>query len=71
MPWWTFTAYNVAGALLWTCTWGLGTYYLGRDLHVIAAFLHRHSLVLFVLGVTAFVALLVYLLRSRMVISKQ
>ena len=71
MPWWTFTAYNVAGALLWTCTWGLGTYYLGRDLHVIAAFLHRHSLLLFVLGVTAFVALVVYLLRSRMVIRKQ
>jgi membrane protein DedA with SNARE-associated domain len=26
MPWWTFTAYNVAGALLWTCSWGLGTH---------------------------------------------
>src|SRR4029453_5800945 len=44
MPWWTFTAYNLAGALLWTCFWGLGTYYLGRDLHGMAAFLHRHSL---------------------------
>ena len=29
MPWWTFTAYNVAGAFLWTCAWGLGTYYSG------------------------------------------
>jgi membrane protein DedA with SNARE-associated domain len=65
MPWWTFTAYNVAGALLWTCSWGLGTYYLGRDIHFIAAFFHRHRPLLLVLGATAFVALLVYLLRSR------
>jgi len=66
MPWWTFTAYNVAGALLWTCTWGLGTYYLGRDIHVIAAFFHRHRLLLLVLGAIAFLALLAYLLRSRL-----
>jgi membrane protein DedA with SNARE-associated domain len=67
MPWWTFTAYNVAGAFLWTCTWGLGTYYLGRDIHVIAAFFHRHRPLLLVLGGTAFLALLVYLLRFRRV----
>ncbi len=64
MPWWTFTAYNVAGAILWTCAWGLGTYYLGRDVHVIAVFFHRHAWLLYVLGVTFFVALLLYLLRS-------
>ena len=69
MPWWTFTAYNVAGALLWTCSWGLGTYYLGRDIHFIAAFFHRHRPLLLVLGATAFVALLVYLLRSKKVTS--
>jgi len=71
LPWWTFTAYNVAGAILWTCAWGLGTYYLGRDVHVIAAFFHRHARLLYLLSVTAFVALLVYLLRSRIVISEQ
>src|SRR5499426_744814 len=69
MPWWTFTAYNVAGALLWTCSWGLGTYYLGRDIHVIAAFFHRHRPLLLVLGATALVALLVYLLHSKRVTS--
>jgi membrane protein DedA with SNARE-associated domain len=69
MPWWTFTAYNVAGALLWTCSWGLGTYYLGRDIHVIAAFFHRHRPLLLVLAATALVALLVYLLRSKRVTS--
>ncbi|HEY2920750.1 MAG TPA: DedA family protein [Candidatus Binatia bacterium] len=67
MPWWTFTVYNAAGALLWTCAWGLGTYYLGRDIHVIAAFLHRHGRLLYVLSATAFVALMLYLLRFRIV----
>ena len=69
MPWWTFTAYNVAGAVLWTCAWGLGTYYLGRDIHFIAAFFHRHRSLLLALGAIAFVALLVYLLRSKRVTS--
>jgi membrane protein DedA with SNARE-associated domain len=64
MPWWTFTAYNVAGAFLWTCTWGLGTYYLGRDIHFIAAFFHQHRSLLLVLSAIVFVTLLVYLLRS-------
>src|SRR5262249_7004403 len=65
MPWWTFTAYNIAGAILWTCSWGLGTYYLGRDIHSIAAFLHRHRHFLFVLGVAALASLIIYLLRYR------
>lgn len=65
MPWWTFTAYNVAGAILWTCVWGLGTYYLGRDIHFLAGFFHRHRLLLLVLGAAAFMALVVYLARFR------
>lgn len=71
MPWWIFTAYNVAGAILWTCAWGLGTYYLGRDIHVIAAFFQRHRRLLYVLGVSAFAALVGYLLRSRREIREQ
>jgi membrane protein DedA with SNARE-associated domain len=62
MPWWTFTAYNAAGALLWTCAWGLGTYYLDRDIHLIAGLFHRHG---YVLSATAVIVLLVFLLRSR------
>jgi len=65
MPWWTFTAYNVTGAILWTCAWGLGTYFLGRDIHVFAAFFLRHRHLLLDLGIIAFVLLVVYLLRSR------
>ncbi len=71
MPWWTFTAHNVAGALLWSCAWGLGTYYLGRDIHVIAAFFDRHRPLLLALGAAAFIALLAYLLRPRKVSSDQ
>jgi len=67
MPWWTFTAYNAAGALVWSCAWGLGTYYLGRDIHVIAALFHRHGWLLYVLSAAAVIALLVSLLRSRSV----
>jgi len=65
MPWWTFTVYNVTGALLWTCAWGLGTYYMGNDIHVIAALFHRHRWLLYALSATAVLALLVFLLRSR------
>ena len=67
MPWWKFTAYNIAGALVWTCAWGLGTYYFGRDIHVMEPFFHRHGRLLYVLSATAFVALIVYLLRFRIV----
>jgi membrane protein DedA with SNARE-associated domain len=65
MPWWRFTVYNIAGAILWTCSWGLGTYFLGRDMHSIAAFLHRHRPFLFVLSIAALASLVVYLLRYR------
>jgi membrane protein DedA with SNARE-associated domain len=65
MPWWTFTGYNVAGAILWTCAWGLGTYYFGRDIHSIASFFHRHRWLLYIAGVIGFAALVVYLLRLR------
>ncbi len=64
MPWWSFTSYNVAGALLWTATWGLGSYYLGRRIHFIAGFFHHHHALLFVLGLVALLALVFYLLRS-------
>jgi membrane protein DedA with SNARE-associated domain len=61
MAWWRFSAYNLAGALLWTGSWGLGSYYLGRRIHVIAGFFHHHHALLFVLGLVALVVLLLYL----------
>lgn len=65
MPWWTFTAYNTAGAVLWSCVWGLGTYYLGRDIHVVADVFHRHRRLLYALSATAVMILLAALLRYR------
>jgi membrane protein DedA with SNARE-associated domain len=65
MPWWTFTAYNVAGAVLWTCVWSVGTYYLGRDFHVIASALHRPTRWLYIVSVVTVVALVAYLLRRE------
>jgi membrane protein DedA with SNARE-associated domain len=66
MPWWTFTLYNVAGALLWTGAWALGTYYLGRDTHVIAAYLHDHRWLLYALSATALLGFFVWLLHARL-----
>jgi len=41
MPWVRFTVFNLAGAALWTCFWGLGVYYLDLHLDQIVAFI-RH-----------------------------
>ena len=32
MPWWRFTFWNVLGALLFVAVWGLGTWWLDRDI---------------------------------------
>ena len=71
MPWWTFTAYNIAGAILWTCAWGLGTYFLGRDINFLAAFFHKHAGWLYVMGLVILVTLIFYLLRARSVRSEK
>jgi membrane protein DedA with SNARE-associated domain len=65
MPWLRFTAYNVAGAVLWTGSWGLATYYFGKRIHSVAGFFHHHRLLLIALSATALLALLIYLLRSK------
>ncbi|HEY7168137.1 MAG TPA: DedA family protein [Candidatus Binatia bacterium] len=65
MPWPTFTAYNIAGAVLWTGIWGLGPYYLGRRTYVFIAFYHHHRALVFLIGVTAILLLLGYAFRGR------
>jgi membrane protein DedA with SNARE-associated domain len=61
MPWWSFSFYNTVGALLWTGVWGLGTYYLGRDIHAVAALFHHHRWVLYGITGTVLVAVFVWL----------
>lgn len=41
MPWWTFTTYNILGAVLWVGCWGLGIYYLDEHLRAILGFIRQ------------------------------
>jgi membrane protein DedA with SNARE-associated domain len=65
MPWPRFTAFNIAGALLWTAVWGFGPYYLGRRTYMFIAFYHHHRGFVFAGGVVALVALLAFAFRDR------
>jgi membrane protein DedA with SNARE-associated domain len=65
MPWWRFTFWNVLGALLFVAVWGLGTYWLDRDIGEVMAVLRRIEPLVIALLVAALVAGLVYLWRRR------
>ena len=65
MPWWRFTFWNVLGALLFVAVWGVGTWWLDRDIGQVAAVLKRIEPLVIVLLVAALVAGLVYLWRRR------
>ena len=41
LPFATAAAWSFAGALAWVATWGLGAFYLGQDVHGVAAAFHR------------------------------
>jgi membrane protein DedA with SNARE-associated domain len=41
MPWDRFTLYNLLGAALWVCFWGLGVYYLDLHLDHVVAVIRR------------------------------
>ena len=41
MHWLRFTLFNVAGAALWVCFWGLGVYYLDLHLDQVVAVMRR------------------------------
>jgi len=65
MPWRVFTLFNVLGAILWTGTWGLGTYFFEKDIAALhLAFLSIHPWAV-ALSLLIFLALMVYLLRHR------
>jgi membrane protein DedA with SNARE-associated domain len=65
MPWWTFTLFNVAGAILWTCLWGLGTYYLDKDIHAIVYIIEQFKPFAIGLSLVVFSGLLIYLFWYR------
>jgi membrane protein DedA with SNARE-associated domain len=65
MPWWLFTVFNVAGAVLWVGLWGLGTFYLSEHLHAIHAVLQRINPWVAGVVLVAAIAVVVYLFRGR------
>jgi membrane protein DedA with SNARE-associated domain len=67
MPWRSFIFYNIAGAILWTYVWGLGAYYLGRDIHKVTAVFHRHRWLLYGITAAIVVSVFAWLLRSTKV----
>jgi membrane protein DedA with SNARE-associated domain len=65
MPWWRFTFWNVLGAVIWVAVWGLGTYWIDRDIGEVLAVLKRIEPLVIAVLVAALVAGLVYLWRRR------
>jgi membrane protein DedA with SNARE-associated domain len=65
MPWWRFTFWNLLGAVIWVAVWGLGAYWLDRDIGRVVALLERVEPWAIVLLIAALLAGLVYLLRQR------
>ena len=65
MPWGEFTGFNLLGAVLWAGVWGLGTYWLDRDISAVHRVFARIGPVAVVLTLVGFVALMVYLLYHR------
>jgi membrane protein DedA with SNARE-associated domain len=65
MSWWRFTFWNVLGAVIWVAVWGLGTYWLDRDIGQVVAVVKRIEPLVIALLVAALLAGLVYLWRRR------
>jgi membrane protein DedA with SNARE-associated domain len=65
MPWGEFTGFNLLGAGLWTGVWGLGTYWLDKDISMIHQFFVKIGPVTVVLALAGFLALMVYLFHFR------
>jgi membrane protein DedA with SNARE-associated domain len=65
MPWWTFIFYSLLAALLWTCFWALGLFYLDENFAVLHhAFSHIRPWV-GLATVFSFAPLIFYLLRRQ------
>jgi membrane protein DedA with SNARE-associated domain len=65
MPWRVFTGFNLLGALLWTGVWGLGTYWLDKDISMVHRIFARIGPFAVIVTLVGFLALLVYLFYHR------
>ena len=65
MPWWRFTFWNLLGAVIWVGVWGLGAYWLDRDIGSVVTVMERIEPFAIGLLIAVLLAGLVYLLRRR------
>jgi membrane protein DedA with SNARE-associated domain len=65
MPWGVFTTVNVLGAVLWTGVWGLGAYFLDKEIHAYHGAYRLIEPWVLAFTLLAGLALLVYLFRYR------
>jgi membrane protein DedA with SNARE-associated domain len=65
MPWWRFSLWNLLGAMIWVAVWGLGTWWLDRDIGAILAVVERIEPLAIALAVATLLAGLVYLWRRH------
>ena len=63
MPWKIFMAFNVLGAILWTGVWGLGTYFLDREIKPVHRTFAQIEPFIVALTLVGVLALMVYLFR--------
>lgn len=63
MPWKIFTGFNLLGAILWTGVWGLGTFFLDKEMGAIHRALGQLGPYVVALTLLGFLALMVYLFR--------
>ena len=65
MPWGVFTGFNVLGAMLWTGVWGLGTYWLDKDISMVHRAFRKIEPFAMALTLMGFLVLMVYLFHLR------
>ena len=63
MPWKIFMAFNVLGAILWTGVWGLGAYFLDKEIKPVHSAFGLIEPFVVALTLAGFLALMVYLFR--------
>jgi membrane protein DedA with SNARE-associated domain len=65
MRWWKFTVFNALGAAAWTALWGLGVYFLDKDIKTVFSVFHAMEPYVIVGSLLALILLVIYLRRSR------
>jgi membrane protein DedA with SNARE-associated domain len=65
MPRGKFLLSNLAGAALWTCVWGLGSWRLGRNIHGYEDMFEKTGMIFVLLGALALLVALAIVLRHR------